>query len=84
MSEKKILGYRKFNSKKGEAFCIVIAMEPFSDRELEHGACGNKCEEIFIPKEYHEMINAQVIGKNLVPTYNVSGGRAYIVGLQIK
>lgn len=84
METKKILGYRKFNSKAGKALCIVTASSPYTDREIEHGACGVKVEELWLPEECHAMINPQVVGKNIELSYSVSNGRAYIVGAVIK
>lgn len=33
---RKILGYRKFNSKKGTPVCVVSYQEDFSDYDKEH------------------------------------------------
>ena len=84
MENKKILGYRRFVSKKGVAFCIVTLACPYTDREIEGGSCGTKVEDIWLPEHLHNMINPQVIGKVAVVDYYVMNGRAYINDLSIK
>lgn len=74
----KVLGFRKFNSKTGKPFCILQTCKPFTDRELEYGACGQKIEEIWLPESCHAQVNPQVIGKVANITYNVQGGKAYV------
>lgn len=78
MDAKKVVGYRKFNSKAGKPFCIVTVVYPFSDRDLQYGACGSKTEDIFIPEELHNIVTPQVIGKNMECTYDVVNNRAYV------
>lgn len=84
MDVKKIYGYRKFNSKKGAACCIVQVGAPYSDKEVEHGACGTKIEEVWIPEESQNLINPQCIGKSLELGYSIVGGRAYIDSVAVK
>lgn len=84
METKKILGYRKFNSKAGKACCIVTVTSVYTDKEIERGACGAKAEELWLPEESHNLINPQVIGKNMEVTYTVSAGKAYILSVAIK
>lgn len=84
MNEVKILGYRKFNSKDGKPFCILQVHSPFSDREIQYGACGNKVEELWLPPELHTLINPQCIGKAAQLSYTVNGRNAYVCGLTIK
>lgn len=84
MALKTIIGYRKFKSKKGEEFCIVQASEPYSKREEQYGAYGDKVEDVFIPKDYHNLIDEFCIGKKLALTYTIQGGKAYIDSVEIK
>ena len=74
----KVLGYRKFNSKTGKPFCILQTSKPFTDREMEYGACGQKIEEVWLPESCHDAVNPQIIGKNAEISYTVQNGRAYI------
>lgn len=84
MNEKKILGYRKFNSKTGKPFCILQTVTPYTDRELEYGACGSKIEEVWVPEQFHELVNPQSVGKTAHISYTVDGNKAYIAGITIK
>ena len=84
MAKKTIIGYRKFKSKKGDEFCIVQASEPYSRREEQYGACGEKVEDIFIPQDFHNLIDEFCIGKTLVLTYTIQGGKAYIESVEIQ
>ena len=84
MEEKKIVGYRKFNSKQGKPFCILQTVTPFTDRELEHGACGSKIEEVWLPEDLHNQVNPQSVGKTAVFSYTIVGNKAYISGMQLK
>lgn len=84
MSAKKVLGYRKFNSKTGKPCCIVTVSYPYPDRDLQYGACGNKTEESWIPEELQSIVTPQIIGKTAEFTYDVVNGRAYIREVSFK
>ncbi len=84
MDEKKILGYRKFNSKTGKPFCILQTVSPFTDRELEHGACGSKIEEVWLPENLHSLVNPQIVGKTAHFSYTIQGNKAYIQDVAFK
>ena len=84
METKKIYGYRKFTSKKGSATCIVQCGSPYSNRDIEHGACGTKIEEVWIPEEFQGLISPACIGKNLEIGYSIVNGRAYINSVAVK
>ena len=84
MEEKKVLGYRMFNSKAGKPFCILQCTTPFTDRELNHGACGNKIEEVWLPEELQKLVNPQIVGKMAHITYTIQNGRAYIQDIAFK
>ena len=83
MTEKKILGYRKFESKKKEPFCIVQGVAPYSPKDVAHGAVGDKSEDIFVPAEYHSLFTPDCIGKMMLIDYYVDGGRAYILSVEV-
>ncbi len=83
MTKKIILGYRKFKSKKGEEYCVAQVMAPYSDREIKTGAVGNKCEDIFIPKAYHDFFDPSCVNKTMAIDYFVDNGRAFIDTIDI-
>ncbi len=83
MNEKKVLGYRKFKSKNGKN-CIVLGVSsPYSDRDKQSGACGEKVEELFVPEECHAQVVPAIVGKNVSLQYDISGGRAYLTGFEV-
>lgn len=82
--EKKILGYRKFNSKKGSPLCLVQLVSPFTDQQIQNGACGNQAEDVWIPDSFHNMFTPQVVGKMADLGYDVVNGRAYVASVTIK
>lgn len=82
--EKKIVGFRKFNSKKGTPCCIVYMVSPFTDRQLQNGGCGQETSQEFIPEDFHALINAQSIGKLITINKYESGGRLYIDTVSVK
>lgn len=81
--EKKILGFKKFNSKKGKALCLVQLISPFTDKQIENGACGNQCEDVWIPEKFQDMFTPQCIGKIAILGYSVIGGSAYVESVKI-
>ena len=58
----RLIGFRKFVSKKGTNCCVVNLLCDFSSFDVQHGACGEKVEEVFLPEECHSLIDARVIG----------------------
>ena len=82
--EKKIIGFRKFNSKAGKPCCVVTLMSPYNDAQIQKGACGNQTEDIFASEAYHNLFNTQTVGKMAEIGYSVSGGRAYVDSITIK
>lgn len=81
----KLAGYREFTSKKSGKLCRMIAvMSPYSDREKENGAIGNRVEEIFLPENSLPNITETDIGKEVVIDYDIVGGRAFVNGVVLK
>lgn len=84
MDEKIIIGYRKFTSKAGKSCCIVNVLSEYSQFDMEHGAYGQTAEEVFIPAEYHSLINKDAVGKPCVFTYGRGfNGNAVVNGIEI-
>lgn len=78
-----VIGYRKFKSKNGVNCCIVGFVTAFNDRDLRFGAKGYKYQEQFVPDSYHDLFNADVIGKNIRVNYEINGERAYVKSIDI-
>lgn len=82
---KKILGYRKFISKKGVNTCIVDVMTDYNQRDKQNGAVGNKVEQIWVfGDELQVKIQPNCIGREFVGQYDVVGSNAYLIGVEIK
>lgn len=80
----KIVGYREFDSKKGNTCRLLTLMTPYSDREKEKGAVGNRTDDIFLPDACKLKITEASIGQDAVVEYSVSGGRAYVENVVLK
>lgn len=76
--ESKVAGYREFESKKGNRCRLLTLMTPYSDREKENGAVGNRMEEIFLPEGCNLKITESSIGQSVAVDYSVRGGRASV------
>lgn len=81
----KLVGYRRFTSKKnGKDYCVAEIETPFSSRETASGAVGCKTEQIFMPEEQYDFLKPDHIGKEVKLDYELSGGRAYLVNVTVK
>lgn len=81
----KLVGYRKFVSKKnGETYCVANVVQDLTDREKENGCVGQKTDEIFMPKEQVNLLKPSDIGKEMSFNYELSGGRAFLVNVSLK
>lgn len=74
----KLIGYRRFTSKKNVEFCVASIMVPCSQRDIVNGYTGNRVDEVFMPNGMVDLLTPQDIGKEVEIMYSVSGGRAYV------
>lgn len=61
----KLVGYKKFKSKKGDDCLVIELIKPFTTREIDFGACGSSVVEKFIPNDFSDKFVPAVIGKNI-------------------
>lgn len=79
----KLVGFKKFVSKKdGTRYCVMQIVGDFSRRDLDNGCVGQKVEEVFCPADMVDKINQTHIGKGVKLDYELSGSRAYLVGVE--
>lgn len=79
---KKLAGLKKFTSKKdGTRYCVMQIVGDFSQRDIESGCAGQKVEEVFAPADMVDRINASHVGKEVKLDYELSGSRAFLVGV---
>lgn len=81
---KTLVGIRRFVSKKGQNYAVLQLNSPFSQRELSNGCSGIKSEEQFVPENLLDKVDTLVLNKPISFTYDVDGGRAYVVDFATK
>lgn len=81
---KSIVGYRKFKSKKGTSCCIINVIGDFTAYDQEHGAVGQRCEEVFLPEDQHQFVVPGIIGKPIELQYGEGyGGTPRVIGFKV-
>lgn len=81
---KKLVGYRKFvSAKNGKEYCVAQVVSDVTGREADRGFVGQKVEELFMPEEQVDFFKREYIGKEIETTYELSGGRAYLVEVSV-
>ncbi len=78
---KKVVGYSEFNRKDGGTCRVITVSEPYSSRQKSRGAIGLKCEDIFLPDDCTLAVTEKDIGREVEVDYEISSGRAYVVGV---
>ena len=81
---KKLVGYSRFNSKKGVPLCVAQVVIDLSTRDLEHGAVGQKVETVFMPKNQYDYLKPEHIGKEFLESYDISNGQAFLQNVTVK
>lgn len=77
------LGFRKFVSSKGNNCCIVNLLDDYTQFDIQHGASGQKVNEVFLPKSCHSLILPSCIGKYCELEYGVGNyGKPAVVGIR--
>lgn len=80
----KLVGYRKFaSSKNGKEYCVAQVVSDVTEREVNRGFVGQKVEELFLPEDQIDVFKPSDIGKEIETTYELSGGRAYLVKVSV-
>ena len=83
---KKILGYHKFNSKKGTPICVISVQEDFSDYDKEHSEelGGVKITNVMAFGDDGKMFTQSCIGKELQGFIVFSNGSTVVQSPVIK
>lgn len=83
---KKILGYRKFNSKKGTPICVISVQEDFSDYDKEHSEelGGVKITNVMAFGDDGKVFTQSCIGKELQGFIGFSNGSTVVQSPVIK
>lgn len=75
---KTLVGFKRFNSKKGSPLCIAIIAAPFDSAANERGSFGSDMESVFVPAEQFSYLTPDDIGKPVTTQYDIVNGRAYL------
>ena len=83
---KKIVGYRKFMSKKGLTTCTVYLHEEFSDSETDNSIAlkGIKAESVMLFGDDANIVNDAAIGKELVGFFGYYKGSLSVQSPAVK
>lgn len=81
---KKLVGYSRFNSKKGIPLCIAQLVTDLAARDFENGAVGQKVETVFMPKNQYDYLKPEHIGKEFIESYYISQGKAFLQNVTVK
>lgn len=69
-----LLGYKKFESKKdGKQYCIANVCYEYTDKEVDNGCIGSRCEEVFLPDEFVDLLTPSDIMKSVELSYEKVG-----------
>lgn len=80
----KLLGYKRFHSvNKNKDFCSAMVVHDPTQRDKVAGLVGQKCESLFVPEELYDYLRPDDIGKEVILDYDISDGRARLVGLSV-
>lgn len=77
----KVVGYSKFNSKKGFPCCFLFVVYPPLDNESN--VSGLKAEQIFIPEKVAPKVTDSILNKDVDIIYNVVAGKAFVADIRV-
>lgn len=76
--KKKLIGFKRFTSKKDKPLCIAIVATPFNERQNDQGSYGCDAESLFLPAELYDYLTPEDLGKEVTTDYDIVSGRAYL------
>lgn len=74
----KLIGYKRFTSKKNVETCIASVVQDLSDRDRAGGSVGQRVDEIFMPHDQVDYLQPEHIGKELSFSYDMVSGTPYL------
>lgn len=81
MAGKKIIGFRKGTSKKGNPYCFVSCTEPYENVD---GAVGIQAINVSVFKDDIAKVTNDCIGKTMYGYFGYSNGMVSVQGMEIK
>ena len=81
-----VLGYKKFNSKDGSrTYCQLFYSGRFSDKDTNYSdCCGSQSGMMWIPAKLQSKVSSGCVGKTLLPSFDLVGGKAYLTDINFK
>lgn len=84
MAKNVLLGVKKFTAKSGKNYEVMVLVSDVDARAAEGGSFGKLVDELFIPDNCLGRLTPADIGKEVILDYEIKGGRAYLIGFDIK
>lgn len=81
--KKKLIGFKRFTSKKGNPLCVAIIATEFDKQQNERGSFGFDAEQVFVPSEQYDYLGKDDLGCEVTTQYDIVGGRAYLRELKV-
>ncbi len=76
--EARLVGFKRFESKKGETYCVANVVYPYTEAEKARGNYGENVEAVFLPSHVVNLLTEKDIGKKVDLSYTISQGKAYL------
>lgn len=80
----KIVGFKRFESKKGKNCCMMSVVEPYSKKDNERGYFGSSVQDLFMPDDLYDFLEEKHIGHDVQLDYKINQGRAYLEDVTVK
>lgn len=80
----KLVGFKRFENKKGKTLCVANIETPFNPAENARGSYGVEVQGVFMPDDQVNLLTEQDIGKEVELYYQIVSGRAYLQSLLVK
>lgn len=83
MKRGKLVGFKRFTSKKGKRYCVIHLVTPYGQRDLDDGCFGSQAEDIFLPDDLFDLLTVKDLNKDVEVIYEISSGRAFVTDLKV-
>lgn len=80
---KKLIGFKRFTSRKGAPTCIAVLASQYTPQQNERGSYGCDVEQVFLPQEQFDYLTVEDLGKEVITDYDIIGSRAYLRNLVV-
>lgn len=82
--EKKLIGFKRFESKTKKKICIAYVGMPFNrDRVTDGSAAGCEVDMLFMPEKQYDYLQESDVGKEVETDYDIVGRQAYLRNLTV-